>query len=76
MVSLKTIERSILRELFLTFLIGLVSFNFILMMEKLLKLTRLLSSVGASLLDMLKIIALIQPALFIATTPLSLLIAV
>lgn len=71
-----TIERSILKELFFTFLLGLVSFNFILMMEKLLKLTRLLSSVGASMLDMAKIIALVQPGLFILSAPLSFLIAV
>ncbi|MBI4824619.1 MAG: LptF/LptG family permease [Nitrospirae bacterium] len=72
----KTIERSILKELSFTFLIALISFNFILMMEKLLKLTRLLSSVGASMLDMAKIIALIQPMLFTLSAPLSFLIAV
>src|SRR3990172_3034683 len=74
--SPKIIHRAIFRELLATFLLGLVAFNFMFMMEKLLKLTRLLSTVGASVFDVAKIILLLQPSLFIPTTPLALLIAV
>lgn len=74
--SLRTVEKAVLGELLAAFLIGLIAFNFILMMEKLLKLTRILSSVGASVWDVVSIILLIQPNLFIPTTPLALLIAV
>jgi len=73
---MRILQRAILRELVFAFAIGLVSLNMVLMMEKVLKLTRLLSSVGASPLDMLVMVLLIQPALFILTTPMAFLIAV
>jgi len=72
----KTIDRAILKELFISFAISCISLNFLLMTEKLLRLTRILSSVGISLIDVLRIAILIQPALLVLTTPLALLMAV
>jgi lipopolysaccharide export system permease protein len=73
---MKTIHRSILQELLLTFLLGVLTLNFILMTEKVLRLTRLLSSVGASLQDMMKIVLYLQPQIMVLTIPMSLLMAV
>lgn len=72
---LKTIHKSIMKELFLTFLLTLAFLNSILMMEKLLRLSRLLSGVGASLFDMAKIILYLQPQLLLLTVPMSLLLS-
>lgn len=73
---MNTIQRSILRELLLTFLLGVLTFNFVLMTEKVLRLTSLLSSVGASLLDMIRIILYLQPQVTVLTIPMSMLMAV
>lgn len=72
---MKIIHRSILKELALTFILSLASLNFILMMEKLLRLSRFLSGVGTSIIDMVKIILYIQPQLFLLTIPMSLLLS-
>lgn len=72
---LKILHKTIFKELILSFLITLAFLNSILMMEKLLKLSRLLSGVGASLLDMARIIVLLQPQLMLLTIPMSLLLA-
>jgi lipopolysaccharide export system permease protein len=73
---MKTIQRSILRELLLAFLLGVLALNFVLMTEKVLRLTRLLSTVGASLEDMTRIILYLQPQITVLTIPMSLLMAV
>lgn len=73
---MNTIQRAILGELLPGFLLSLITLNFILMMEKLMRLSRLLSTVGASLADMARIILYIQPELLIFTSPMSLFIAV
>jgi lipopolysaccharide export system permease protein len=72
---MKTLYKSILKELFTSFLLTLAFLNSILMMEKLLRFSRLLSGVGASPLDMAKIILLLQPQLMLLTIPMSLLLA-
>jgi lipopolysaccharide export system permease protein len=72
---MKTLYKTILKELIISFLLTLAFLNSILMMEKLLRLSRLLSGVGASLLDMAKIIALLQPQLMLLTIPMSLLLS-
>lgn len=72
---LKIIHKSILKELFFTFLLTLAFLNSILMMEKLLKLSMLLSGVGANLYDMAKIILYLQPKLLMLTIPMSLLLS-
>lgn len=75
MMFLDTIHRSIFKELVLTFLLGVVALNFILMTENLMRLTRLLSSVGASLYDMLLIVLYLQPQFSVLTMPMALFIA-
>ncbi|MEW6110202.1 MAG: LptF/LptG family permease [Nitrospirota bacterium] len=72
---MKIIHKSILKELLVTFLLTLAFLDSILMMEKLLRLSRLLSGVGASLFDMSKIILYIQPQLLLLTIPMSLLLS-
>jgi lipopolysaccharide export system permease protein len=74
-IQMKIIHRSILRELILTFLLSLTALNFIIMMEKLIKLSRLLSGVGTSFTDMTRIILLLQPQLFLLTIPMALLLS-
>ncbi len=70
------IRRHIFKELVLGFLISVAGLNLILMMEKLLKLSRLLSGLGASLWDVVRFIILIQPKLMLFTIPMALLLSV
>ncbi|MBI5076176.1 MAG: LptF/LptG family permease [Nitrospirae bacterium] len=72
----KLIQRSTFRDLLLTFSLSLAFLNSILMMEKLIRLSRLLSGVGASIFDMGRIILYIQPQLLMLTIPMSLLLSV
>jgi lipopolysaccharide export system permease protein len=74
-IQMKIIHRSIFKELILTFLLSLSSLNFIIMMEKLIKLSRILSGVGTSLIDMVRIILFLQPQLFLLTIPMALLLS-
>lgn len=60
----------------LSFLVSLPVLNFILMMEKVLKLSRLLSSVGAGPGDLFLVIMYTQPELLLVTIPLGFLFAV
>jgi len=72
---LKIIHRATLRELAATFLITITFLNSILMMEKLIRLSRVLSGVGATLIDMAKIILYLQPQLLMLTIPMGMLLA-
>jgi len=72
---MKIIHKSILKELIFTFILSLAFLNFILMMEKLLKVSRFLSGVGASIADMAAIILYMQPQLFLLTIPMALLLS-
>lgn len=74
--SMNTIQKSILKELALTFIITIAFLNLILMMEKLLKLSRFLSGVGASALDIFKLILYLQPKLLLLTIPMALLLSI
>ena len=65
-----------LKELLASFLITLLFLNFTLMMEKLLRLSRLLSGIGVSVVEIGEIILYLQPQLFILTIPMSLLLSV
>ncbi len=75
-LSMNTIHKSIVKELVLTFFITLAFLNLILMMEKLLRLSRFLSGVGASALDMFKLILYLQPQLLLLTIPMALLLSI
>lgn len=70
------LHRFILRELLTSFLLSVIFLNFTLMMEKLLRLSRLLSSVGASPLDVGQVILYLQPQLLILTIPMAMLLSV
>jgi len=72
---MKILHRSILKELIFTFALSLVSLNVILMTEKLLRLSRVLSGVGSSMLDMAKLILYVQPPLLLLTIPMALLLS-
>lgn len=72
---MKTIHRYILKELIITFLLCLFSLNLVLMIEKLIKLTKFLSGVGSTLIDMSKIIIYLQPQMSMLTLPMSLLLS-
>ncbi|MBT9536640.1 MAG: LptF/LptG family permease, partial [Nitrospirae bacterium] len=67
-----SIHKEILKELVFTFFLSLISLNFILIMEKILRLSRILSVVGASMFDMIKIILYLQPPMLVLTLPMSL----
>ncbi len=71
---LKIIHKSVFRELFFTFLLTTAFLNSVLMMEKLLRLSKLLAGVGATVPDITKIILFLQPQLLILTIPMSLLL--
>ncbi len=73
---LKIIHRTTLKELAATFLITVAFLNSILMMEKLIRLSRVLSGVGATLIDMAKIILYLQPQLLMLTIPMAMLLSV
>jgi len=72
---MKIIHKTILRELGGTFFLTLIFLNSILMMEKLLRLSRVLSGVGARLADIAIIILYIQPQLLMLTIPMALLLS-
>lgn len=72
---MKIIHKSVLKDLTITFTISLISLNLFLLMEKILRLSRFLSGVGASAADMLRIILYLQPQLMLLTIPMSLLLA-
>ncbi len=73
---MKIIHRTILKELVLALLVSLPVLNFILMMEKILKLSRFLSSVGAGPKEFFLIILYTQPELLLVTIPLGFLFSV
>jgi lipopolysaccharide export system permease protein len=70
------LHRFIIRELLVTFILSVIFLNSTLMMEKLMKLSKLLSSVGASAFDIGEVILYIQPQLLILTIPMSMLLSV
>jgi lipopolysaccharide export system permease protein len=72
----RIIYRSVLKDLLLTFFVTLAFLNSILMMEKILRLSRLLSGVGATAADMVRVIIYLQPQILMLTIPMSLLLAV
>lgn len=72
---MKTIHKALLRELSFTFCLSLIALNFLLMMEKILRLSRILSGIGASIRDLGILIFYIQPSLMVLTIPMSLLLS-
>ena len=73
---MRIIHRSIVRELVAVFGITAVCLNSVLMMEKILRISRILSGVGASFMDILMAVLLVQPQLLVLTLPMSFLLSV
>lgn len=69
------IYRSILKEMTLAFFVSLVFLNSTLMMEKMLRLNKLFTTVGATLTDIITIMLFIQPQILVMSLPMSLLIS-
>ncbi len=70
------IHRTILKELLIFFIFSILFLNFALMMEKLIRIARMLAGVGSSFFDIAKIILYLQPEMFILTIPMALLLSV
>src|SRR5512145_3073908 len=73
---MKTIDRHILKELALSFTLGLFALNFVIMTERVMRVTMVFAQVGASPWDFLRIILFLQPQIAVFTTPLCLLVSV
>ncbi len=71
----KTISLYILKEILPIFLIGLMVFTIILLMDKILKLIELVVNRGGSLSHILMLFAFISPSFLIITIPISVLLA-
>jgi len=70
------VHRSMLKELAMSFGLSLLFLNFTLMMEKLLRLSRILAGVGVSIDDMVKIVIYLQPQILILTIPMAFLLSI
>lgn len=70
------IHRSILKELLTAFVLSLLFLNFTLMMEELLKISRLLPGIGVSVADMSLIVLYLQPHVLTFTIPMAMLLSV
>ncbi len=70
------IDRYIIKELIQSFLISIVGLNLLLMMEKVLKLSRVMAGIGASFTDISGVILLLQPQLLVLTIPMAFLLSI
>ena len=68
-------ERHIFLDLLKAFLLGIFALNFVLMTERVLRVAMVFAQVGASPMDLLKLIIYLQPQITMFTAPLSLLLA-
>lgn len=73
---MKIIYKAHIWELSYTFCLSLITLNFLLMMEKILRLSRILSGIGASIKDLITLVLYIQPSLMVLTIPMSLLLSI
>lgn len=73
---MRTIDRYILREIAVPFVLGLAVFTFILLIARILKLVEMVISRGVPLLDVLRLFSYILPAFLEVTVPMALLLAV
>jgi lipopolysaccharide export system permease protein len=71
----KTINLYILKEIVPVFLIGLMTFTVILLMDKILKLIEMIVSRGASLSQVLMLLLFISPSFLVFTIPMAVLLA-
>jgi lipopolysaccharide export system permease protein len=73
---MNSIQRHILSELFITALVALVAVNFVLMTEKVFRMTIMLVYVGADMADILRLIVYLQPQIMIITVPMALMVSI
>jgi len=71
-----TINRYILREIFVPFALGLAVFTFILLIARILKLVEMIVNRGVPLLEVLKLFSYILPGFLEVTVPMALLLGV
>ncbi len=64
--------RSIFRELIFTFMLSVFALNFLLVTEKIIRLTKRLASVGLSPSDMVSVLVYLQPLFTVLTIPMAL----
>lgn len=72
---MKILYRQVYREIVFYLILGIVAINTLIMVEKLIRVSKVISG-SAGPLDMIRIILLIQPQMLIVTIPLSFLIAI
>jgi len=72
----RTIDRYIIREILVPFLLGLAVFTGILLIARILKLVELVVNRGVPLLEVLKLFSYIMPAFLEVTVPMALLLGV
>ncbi len=72
---MKTIDRYILKEMALTFVLGLATFTFVLLMNKILRLVDLIVTKGVTLPTILELLIYILPYSLVVTVPLSILLS-
>ncbi|MBI5191527.1 MAG: LPS export ABC transporter permease LptF [Nitrospirae bacterium] len=72
---MKIIDRYIIKELFPPFLLGILLFTFVLLINRIFKLTELIITKGVSLLDAARLFSYIMPSLLTLTIPMSVLLA-
>lgn len=70
------IHRAIFKELLLNFLLVISFLSFVLFMEKLVRLTRLIMGKGAEFTDIIKVFLFLQPSILLLSIPMAILIAV
>lgn len=73
---MRTIDRYIIREILVPFLLGLAVFTGILLIARILKLVELVVNRGVPLLEVLKLFSYIMPAFLEVTVPMALLLGV
>lgn len=72
----KTIHRYILAELLVVFFLSLLALNLVIMTDQLISLTRRLGAVGASFLDIARLILYLQPQTALLTAPMAMMISI
>ncbi len=73
---MQIIYRAIIRELLQNMLLSIAFLNAILVIEKLMKLSKVFSAVGIDLLNLSLLVILLQPQLFVFTVPMAILMGV
>lgn len=72
---MKIIDRYIIKELIPPFLLGILLFTFVLLINRIFKLTELIVNKGVSLFDALRLFSYIMPSLLTLTIPMAVLLA-